>query len=87
MMNKSTKLSQLTNTLDLVIMESGDRIYDLETDNALGEADNVHLSISWKYALAEGKRCNSNKKIFSSNKFNFKNGYYVGMKDHFSRLN
>ncbi|RNA14415.1 RNA-directed DNA polymerase from mobile element jockey-like, partial [Brachionus plicatilis] len=51
---KHHERTYMTNTLDLVITEERERVYELEQGKVLGDAESGHVSISWCYGLAAG---------------------------------
>ena len=61
---------RLTNTLDLVITESKERVYELEPGSVLGGKDNGHLCLTWKYSLKKASSDGGDK--YRKNRFNFK---------------
>ena len=74
----------MTNTLDLIITEGKERVYEFSKGEILGDAESGHVSISWKYAVAPTK--DRGKKMFSSERYNYKKGDYVGMSEHLGNI-
>ena len=79
--------SEYTNTLDLVITDNGERVYEIVEESALGNLDNGHIGISWKYAKASGTGGKDKKTRFKRNRYNYRTGDYAGMKMHLGELN
>ena len=77
----------LTNTLDLVITESQERVYELKSGPVLGVSSQGqgHLCINWKYCLKDGTTNFGEK--FKRTKYNYKKANYVGMKSYFGSIN
>ena len=79
---------RLTNTLDLVITESKERVYELEPGSVLGGKDNGHLCLTWKYSLKKASLNSSDGgDKYRKNRFNFKKGNYNGMRSFFDICN
>ncbi|RNA24407.1 RNA-directed DNA polymerase from mobile element jockey-like [Brachionus plicatilis] len=72
----------MTNTLDLVITEGRERVYELEQGKLLGDAESGNVSISWCYGLAAGNIKGETNKRFTSNKYNYRRGDYKGMNEY-----
>jgi hypothetical protein len=80
------EFSKLTNLLDLVITESKERVYELQSGPALGGKNHGHLCLSWKYGLKKSI-LNSFEDKFRQTNYNFKKGNYGGMRSFFGNIN
>jgi hypothetical protein len=59
---KRRELTYMTNTLDLIITEGRERVYELEQGGILGDAESGHISMSWSYGLSMKANKGSKKK-------------------------
>ena len=79
--------SRLTNTLDLVITESKERVYEMKPGSVLGVSDRGqgHLCLTWKYSLKNAGSVLNGK--YRKMKFNFKKANYDGMRSYLGNIN
>ena len=84
---KHKERTYMTNTLDLIITESKERVYELEQGKILGDAESGHVSISWNYGLGSNNQSGERIKRFSRSRYNYRKGDYIGMNEHLNKIN